>query len=183
MGYGLVCRLNPLAGIVVAMILSSACANGQAASDYQIKAAYLYNFAKFVEWPSQNFLQATTPLRFCIFDDRYFETELNRIVSGKVINARGIEVMQVEDAEQSRMCHVLFINAAHDRQQRRLLERLKGAAILTVGEAEDFLENGGIIRFVLRDDRIQFEINRRAAATAGLRISSRLLGVAKRVIQ
>jgi hypothetical protein len=78
---------------------------------------------------------------------------------------------------------VLFINSAQDRQERRILEALKGIAILTVGESEDFLDNGGIICFVMHEDRVQFEISHKAAIEAGLRVSSRLLGVAKRVIE
>jgi hypothetical protein len=92
-------------------------------------------------------------------------------------------VIQVKDGMQARSCHVLFINAAQGRQARRIFEILRGASVLTVGEAGDFLEAGGVINFVLIDDRVQFQVNHKAAGAANLYISSRLLSVAKHVVE
>ncbi len=155
----------------------------QVVSDYQVKAAYIYTFAKFVEWPSESLPNAASPVRFCILNDRSFGFELDRIVKGKSIAGRSIEVAQVQDGLQARTCHVLFINSAQERQTRRVIELLRGTSVLTVGESGDFLEAGGVINFVLEDDRVLFQVNHKAANAAKLYISSRLLSVAKRVVE
>ena len=169
------------AGLLLSLVAAPAW--GQGLSDYQVKAAYFYNFAKFVQWPAKDFADSTAPIRFCILRDRLFEEELTRIAKGKVIAGHATEVLQVEDAEQSRKCHALFINSAQERQGRRLVEALHGTSILTVGETEDFLQDGGMIAFVLDKDRVQFDINRKASSEAGLYISSKMLTLAKHVVE
>ncbi len=156
--------------------------SAEAVSDYQVKAAYIYTFAKFVEWPSESLPNSGSQVRFCILNDRSFEFELNHIVKGKSIAGHSIDVVQVQDGNQARTCHVLFINSAQARQARRIIELLRGTSVLTVGEGADFLEVGGVITFVLEDDRVQFQVSQKAANAAKLYISSRLLSVAKRVV-
>jgi hypothetical protein len=156
---------------------------GQTASDRQVKAAYLYNFAKFVEWPEQAFANSTAAIRLCVLNDRLFEADVHQVVNGKVLGGRPIDVIGVQALEQLRSCHILFINLSDSREARRILEGLRGASVLTVAEMKGFVADGGIINFVLQDDRVQFEVNHRAANRVGLRISSRLLGVAKFVLE
>jgi len=155
----------------------------QAVSEYQVKAAYVYNFAKFVEWPARDFASPTAPIQLCVLNDQSFESELNRIVKGKTVAGRPVAVIPVHGGEQSRRCHVLFINSSQNTQARNILEALRDTSVLTVGENKGFVEDGGIISFVLQDDRVQFEVNQRAANQAGLHISSRLLSVARIVIK
>jgi YfiR/HmsC-like len=158
-------------------------ASAQSVSDDQVKAAYIYNFSKFVEWPARYFPTPKTSLHFCVLNNRPFEVELERIAKGKSVGGHIIDIIEVQDAEQSRDCHLLFIDATRDRQTRRLLEALQGVSVLTIGESEGFLEEGGIINFMLEDNRVQFEINHKAANESGLYISSRLLGLARRVTE
>jgi YfiR/HmsC-like len=155
----------------------------QTLSDDQVKAAYLYNFAKFVEWPANKFAAATSPVRFCILEDYSLEPELARIVKGKSVGGRAIEIVQVQGGEQSRNCHILFINAVNSKRSHSLLDAVRGSAVLTVGESESFIEHGGMIAFVLIDDRVHFQVNHKAATDAGVYVSSRLLVLAKRVIE
>jgi hypothetical protein len=155
----------------------------QSVSDSQVKAAYLYSFAKFVEWPARKFPEPSTPILFCLVSDPGFESELNRTVKGKAVSGRAVRIVLVEEVEQARNCHVLFFNAARSRQTQRILEGIRGAAVLTVGEADDFLQEGGMIRFVLNDDRVQFEVNHKAASQEGFYISARLLGVARKIFE
>lgn len=156
---------------------------GQAISDYQVKAAYLYNFAKLVEWPAADFASPDAPIRFCVLDDPAFEVELNRIITGKNISGRPLTVVAVRDAEKSRSCQLLFINSSHDKHLQQILESLQNTSVLTVGESKGFVEQGGIINFINQNDRVQFQVNDKAARQAGIHISSRLLVVAKLVIQ
>ncbi len=179
---------RPICGFLLVLVpgLSlwwhSTSADAQQLSDYQVKAAYFYNFAKFVQWPQRQLSEPVTPIRFCILKDRLFETELNRIVKGKSISGRAIEVVQLNDPVQSLNCSALFINAVQEKESKHLMEILRGSSVLTVGETEEFLQDGGIIAFVLEKDRVQFEVNRRAATDAGLYVSSKMLSLAKKVV-
>jgi uncharacterized protein DUF4154 len=161
----------------------TALSNAQTATEYQVKAAYLYNFAKFVEWPSRDFASPTAPIQLCVLNDQSFEVELNRIAKGKFVTGHPVSVVPVQTAEHSRSCHILFINSSQEGQTRHIIEVLRDTTVLTVGETKGFAENGGIINFVLQDDRVQFQVNHRAAKQAGLNISSRLLAVAKVVLE
>ena len=155
----------------------------QTATEYQVKAAYLYNFAKFVEWPARDFATPTAPLQLCVLNDQSFESELNQAVKGKTVAGRPVAVIPVQNGEQSRSCHLLFISSSHSTQVQHILEVLRDTNVLTVGETKGFVEEGGIITFVLQDDHVQFHVNHKAATQAGLHISSRLLSVAKLVIE
>ncbi len=153
----------------------------QPVSEYQVKAAYLYNFAKFVEWPPQSFPTANSAFRFCVLNDESFAEELARTVMGKVVGGRAAEVIPVKNAGEARSCQIVFISASETAPS----EFIKTCAsnVLTVGETNDFAKQGGMINFVMQNNRVQFQVNHRAAAEAGLRISSRLLSVAKLVIE
>lgn len=152
-------------------------------SDYQVKAAYLYNFAKFVQWPAHDFSSPNSPIQLCVLNDRTFQVELKSIVKDKTVAGRPVAVLGVQDAEQSRFCHMLFINSSQSSNSRHILDMLRRRSVLTVGESAGFAEQGGIINFVLQQDHVQFEVNHRAANEVGLQISSRLLSVAKLVIE
>ncbi len=156
---------------------------GQAISDSQVKAAYLYNFAKFVEWPAADFASPEAPIRFCVLDDSAFESELNHIINGKLISGRPLVVVAMREAEKPRGCQILFINSSHDKHLPQILGSVQNTSVLTVGETKGFVEEGGIINFINQNDRIQFQVNDKAARQAGIHISSRLLVVAKLVIQ
>ena len=90
-------------------------------------------------------------MRFCVLNDHSFRSELSLIVQGKSISGRSIDVLPVRDAEESRNCHILFINAPQGREIREIAEVLQGANVLTIGEKEGFLEDGGIVNFVLTE--------------------------------
>ena len=155
----------------------------QTVSEYQFKAAYLYNFSKFVEWPAQAFASPVAPIRLCVLKEQAFESELNQVVKGKTVGGRAVAVVPVQTAEQSLGCQILFIASSQDKQSRQIIDTLRNTSVLTVGESEGFLERGGIINFVLQDDRVQLQVNHKAATQAGLHISSRLLSVARLVIE
>jgi hypothetical protein len=154
----------------------------QSAGEYQVKAAFLFNFAKFVEWPPSSFSAASAPLRICVFGRDPFGRELRDITNEKTVNGRKLEVNQVVDLQLARTCHILFIASSEKAQLKRILESLRGTDVLTVGDTKGFAELGGMINFVLENDRVQFEVNHKAAEQAGLKISSKLLSVAKLVL-
>jgi len=167
---------------MVVLLLSGTRAQSPAAGEYQIKAAFLFNFAKFVEWPSSSFSNAAAPLRICVFGRDPFGDELLNITKDKTVNGRKLEVDQGVDLEVARTCQILFISSSEKRHMKEILAGLGGTSVLTVAENEGFAEQGGMINFVLENSRVQFEVNRKTAGQAGLKISSKLLSVAKLVV-
>jgi hypothetical protein len=167
---------------VVLLLVSCTRAQSPNASEYEIKAAFLFNFAKFVEWPSSSFRDGSAPLQICVLGRDPFGEALRNITHEKTVNGRQLEVHQIVDLQRARTCHLLFIAVSEHAQLKRVLESMEGSGVLTVGDTKDFIAQGGMINFVLENDRVQFEVSRKAAEQAGLKISSKLLAVAKLVI-
>ena len=164
------------------LLLGRTRAQSPTAGEYQVKAAFLFNFAKFVEWPSSNLPDPSAPLRICILGRDPFGEELRNITKEKTVSGRKLQIDQVVDLRQARTCQILFIASSEKAQLKETLDALQGANVLTVSDTNGFLEQGGMINFVLENDRVQFGVNRKAAEKAGLKISSKLLSVAKLVV-
>ena len=143
-----------------------------------MKAAYLYNFLKFVEWPAQSFANPTSPISICVLGENPFGGTLQEAVRGNTASERPVVVRPLADLAGVRSCHVLFIGAATWKRDRPPLGTLAGNALLTVGESPGFAARGGIIGFKFDGARLRFEINVEAARKARLRISSKLLSLA-----
>jgi YfiR/HmsC-like len=169
-----------LIGVVLCSLVAGA--QAQSATEYQVKAAFLFNFAKFVEWPSNSFSDASAPFRICVLGPDPFGQELRDITNEKTVNGRKLEVDHVVDLQNARSCHILFITSSRKMSMKQIVEGLRGASVLTVGDTRGFAEQGGMINFVVENDQVQFEVSRRAAEQAGLKISSKLLSVAKLVV-
>lgn len=157
-------------------------ARGQAlpATEYHAKAAFLYNFTKYVEWPAGTFADARAPIRICVVGDapfgRYLDAIQNRQAQGRpLIVARLIPAL-LPDA-----CNMLFVSASEAPQLRQILAACSGRPVLTVGESERFADDGGMINLLIEDRRIKMEVNLAAASAHGLKLSSHLLRLAKQV--
>ena len=155
----------------------------QMATDYQVKAAYVYAFTKFVEWPPDRLASPTAPIQICILNDPAVQSELRRLVSGKSVAGHSILVRDVNGEEGLRECHVLFIGSGNGSTPQHMLQSLQGASILTIGERQGFLDAGGIINLISQDEHVRFQVNRRAAKAAGIHVSARLLSVATLVVE
>ncbi len=169
----------PLIPVVCATALAAAGLLGQAVDEYQVKAAFLYNFAKFVEWPREEFKTPRDPILVCVLGHNPFGTSLEDVIRGKTIDGRGVAFRQVSNAQQAGACQILFVSSEDGQRFHSLARGLKPAGILTVGEMQGFAAEGGIINFKLDGDRVRFEINVDAAEHAQLRISSKLLSLAQ----
>jgi hypothetical protein len=148
-----------------------------ASFEYDVKAAFLLNFTKFVEWPSAAFAAPDAPLTICIVGDDPFGRAIDQIVEGESVNGHRI-VIERKRHDQQRSCHVLYISSGGALTNSIISG---GSAVLTVGEGEEFIRQGGIIAFVVDNRRVRFDINLRAASSAGLKLSSKLLSVARSV--
>jgi hypothetical protein len=144
--------------------------------EYQVKAAFLLNFTKFIEWPPA--ASADGPFTICVLGDNPFGGALDRMVEGETAGGRGLAVQKI-DREQPAHCRIVFAGRS-EKDLSAFLARL-GPGTLTVGEDDSFLREGGMIAFVIDNRRVRFDVNLRAAANAGLRISSKLLNVARSV--
>jgi hypothetical protein len=154
-------------------------AQTKAASEYQVKAAFLYNFAKFVDWPPSAFADAKQPLDICVYGHDPFGTALEDALLGKRIGERRISLGRAVQFQDLAGCHVVFVDASARESAADLVNRLKGRAVLLVGETDGFAASGGTIQFTIEDNRVHFVINPDAADRAGLKISSKLLALAK----
>jgi hypothetical protein len=148
-------------------------------SEYQLKAAFLFNFAKFVEWPTGAFSSDTAPITLCILGDDPFGHGLDDLISGKKINNRDVAARRTRSVEDMKSCQVVFISSSEDRHLSDIVGRLKGAPTLAVGESPGFAERGGEIQFYLDDGKIRFSINVDAVQRAHLTVSAKLLALAK----
>jgi len=147
--------------------------------EYQVKAAFLLNFTKFVQWPPTVFANEHAPLTICILGEDPFGNTLNEMVKGEAVNGHELVIEKIAREPAPKSCEVLFV-ARTDKEVRRILGEA-GPGVLTVGEGEKFLQDGGIIAFVIEDRRVRFDIAQSAAARAMLTISSRLMSVARSV--
>ena len=147
---------------------------------YQLKAAFLVNFAQYVEWPTEAFPTEETPFVFGVLGDNPFRPALKDLVTGEVVNGRKAVVEEYKSVREIRRCHILFISDSERTRLPAIMRALKGRSILTVSDLEGFEREGGMIRFVTQT-RVRFRINSAAASEANLTISSKLLRLADSV--
>jgi hypothetical protein len=163
----------------IALLLSFPAQAADAPTEYQVQAAFLLNFTRFIEWPAAAFQAAGSPFDICILGDDPFGSALDQTVAGEIANGRSVAARRLLRAPEPKTCQVLFIGTS-EKNIGKILSGL-GPGVLTVGEGESFVRGGGMIAFVVENRRVRFEINQAAAESAGLKLSSRLLSVAKAV--
>lgn len=146
-------------------------------AEYDVKAAFLYNFAKFVEWPAQTFSSSTSSFTICLAGDP-FQGALARTIRGETLDGKRLTLRRITGPEDEWGCQILYVAASEGQRSREILAIATGAPILTVGETDNFINDGGIVRFVNVGGRIHFQINPDAAARVSLKVSSRLLRLA-----
>jgi hypothetical protein len=148
-------------------------------SEYQVKAAYLFNFLKFVEWPEDAFADPLAPIVIGIVGNDPFGSALPQVIIGKTVQGRDLVIRKYQAGEDLRSTHVLFISVSEKKRIPQILAGLRGSSVLTVADCSDFLTEGGMIQLYSEDNRIRFAINVDAAGRARLKISSKLLSLAR----
>jgi hypothetical protein len=152
------------------------------AKEYRIKAAFLFNFAHYVEWPADTFKDADSPLTYCIVGDDPFEGVLDQSLNAKSVGTRPLRVQHLKPPEHFQGCQIVFIGTNEKKRITAILETLKQSPILVVGESNHFIQQGGTVGFLSEENTVRFEVNLDAAQRARLNISATLLSVAKTVI-
>lgn len=184
----------------MALAVPKVYAESGSSREYQIKAAFLYNFLQFVDWPKAKIADANKPIIIGIIGDDPFGDTIDPL-KDKPVEGRKIVIQRFKsfgalkkagetDAAGAKQniktlgeCHVLFICSSENKNLKEIIESVKNSGVLTVGESGEFLDVGGIVNFVMADEKVGFEISIAAAKHAGLEIRSKLLRLAKKVIQ
>ena len=153
----------------------------QGTDEYRAKAAFVFHFAQLVEWPGD--AMGSGSLTVCTLGDDPFNGELEKTIAGKQVGTRTVQIRHFGTQQSTLGCNILFIGESVGKRMPSLITGLQNAPILTIGESDDFLKANGMIRLYLEGKKIRFEINRDAAESARLKVSSQLLLLAKTVIQ
>lgn len=165
--------------VLAVLFTAPAALRAQTAGEYDVKAAFLYNFTKFVEWPSDAF--ADDSFRICVLGEDPFGKSLKDL-TGQEAAGRKLQVLVFkEDIARPEDCHVLFVSRSERGRLPSILAAVRSSPVLTVSDTSGFLDNGGIINFILEGSKVRFEINQEAADRAKIKISSKLMQLAKRV--
>jgi YfiR/HmsC-like len=182
-------RVSTLHAIALACLLcmgvrvSPAVEMQPATREQQIKAAFIYNFTKFVEWPSASFESKVDPIVIGVLEQTPLTAELEFAVQDRRVNGRGILVRKVSSVEEIKRVQVLYVGAGEDSRYAALASPVQGSAVLTIGESSAFAAAGGIINFILDGDKVHFEINMRSAELAHLKVSAQLQKLATSVLR
>jgi len=150
-------------------------------SEYQVKAAYLYNFGRFVKWPARTATGKDDSFAVCVLGQDPFGQTLDSTLAGEALDGKPVEVRRISRPQQAGDCRILFISSAEESHLKEILAVLEQGGVLTVSDMADFTRRGGMIQFVLEGGRIRFEINLANAESARLVLSSELLKVAATV--
>ena len=150
--------------------------------EYQVKAAFIFHFAQMVEWPPDISGPDGSPLVMCTIGDDSYSAALDWVIDGKQIGSHPIQTRHLHDKVPIRGCHLLVISGKDNKRAATILAEVADEPVLTIGDSENFVASGGIIGLSLQDNKVRFDINLNAAQRASLKISSRLLLLAKRVI-
>jgi len=172
-----------LMALMVCLLWADTHAQSDKPSEYHVKAAFLYNFANFVEWPESAFSDSTAPFIIGIIGKDPFGDALVQIVKGESVGRHKIEIRHWNSVEEIGHCHILYTMLGARQLLEAIFEKTTGSTVLTVGEAENFAAIGGILGFISDNNRVRFEVNIGAAERANLTISSKLQKVARRIIE
>jgi hypothetical protein len=171
--------LQRIVAAAVWLLFAGSSAIGQEKpSEYQVEAAYLYNFGRFVEWPARSTTVQTGAFNICVLGEDPFGQALDATLTGETIGNQRVAARRISSLQMSADCQILFISSSEANRLNKIMEALDKSAVLTVSDIPQFSQHRGMIQFVLEGNRIRFEVNLTATQRAGLTMSSELLKVA-----
>ncbi len=154
-------------------------ASAQKARIDELKAAFVFQFANYVQWPDESFKDKSAPIIIGIVKNEAMTKTLSAAVRGKIVGDRGIQVVDIADEKAAETCHILYIDSADDEKVDNFLALVRSKPILTVSDDDNFTSEGGVIRLFELDSKLRIEINVDEAERSGLTISSKLLSLAQ----
>ena len=170
-----------IAALMYLLFAGSIALGQQRPSAYQVEAAYLYNFSRFVEWPAKGSSLQNSPFTICVLGDDPFGHALDATLAGETIGNQKVTARRISNPQMSGDCQILFISSSEANRLNKIMEALNKNAVLTVSDIPQFSQRQGMIQFVMEENRIRFEVNLTATQRAGLTLSSELLKVATAV--
>jgi hypothetical protein len=174
-------RLHITLLVLVAFAASSRPARAEVSPEYKLKAAYLFNFAKFVDWPPGTFAEAKAPIVIGVLGEDPFGKALEEMVQARTINGRPLIIQRARQLDELKTCQLLFISRSEQQHLKNILTQLNERPVLTVSDADNFLDDGGTIGLLMEGRSVRFEINAGTAERTGLKIDAQLLNLAKAV--
>jgi hypothetical protein len=159
-----------------------AAGQGNSADEYVLKATMLYNLTQFVDWPPSAYPGPQAPIQLCILGRDPFRNSITSAVSRRIYNGRSVLIVHPQNDREARSCNILYISSSERKSSEQIFSALNGSSVLTVGEMTQFAAHGGMIQFSLEDQQVHFAINLDVASRAGLKISAKLLALA-RIVQ
>jgi hypothetical protein len=168
-------------GVVVPADAAGSPGQGEVTREYEVKAAFLYSFATFIDWPGDAVPDAGDAFIIGVLGTDPFGPVLDAIAASKTVRGKRIVVRRFATLEDYTPCHILFVADSERARMRGVVEKLRDAPVLLVADTEGFARVGGAINLVIEDNKVRFEINQAAAEHAGLKISSKLLRLARLV--
>jgi hypothetical protein len=147
-------------------------------SEYEVKAAFLFNFAKFVEWPPEAFPGTNSPIVLGVLGRNVFGNALEKTIRNRKVNNRSFQFQICNSAAEATNCQILFVSPSEKENFPKIVDTLHNASVLTVSEADGFIKAGGMVNFMIEGNNIRFQINDDAAKKARLKVSSKLLSLA-----
>jgi hypothetical protein len=166
--------------VLIACLLGGSTAHSQDVTEPSLKAAFVYNFAKFTEWP-QDVLPPSMMFTACVLGDDAVSDALARIVKGRLLDGRAIRVIRVGVEEPLRLCHLLYVSGVTSQQLTAIVAIVKGASVLTIGDHDEFGRLGGVAHMFVENGRVRFALNLDLARRLRLELSSRMVTLASRV--
>jgi YfiR/HmsC-like len=173
---GVMCLVRPVRGG------TGATGDGTVGEEYRLKANFLVMVPNFVEWPGDASESGTPAFQICVFGTYPFGTQLADLTRGTTVQGKRVKIKWARRLTDLGSCQVVFVSATESKRYGKVLEALRGTSTLTVGETADFLDAGGVIALEMNPDGLQIDVSLQAAEKARLKISSRLLALARRVI-
>jgi hypothetical protein len=170
-------RIQP--AMVAVLSLALLCGDAQPSQEYKVKAAFIYNFARFIEWPPSVFPSADAPFVIAVLGIDPFNGALEQAVNGKAVGTRRVEIRHFESVDKIGDCQILFVPVTDDASEANAIGKVKNNHVLTIGESDSFDVNGGCLQFFEQDNKVRFEISTDATDQSQVRISSKLLKLAR----
>jgi len=174
--YAFVC-----ANVILMLVLTPAFARAQSddSAEYSVKLAFLYNFTKFVEWPAEAYPSPEAPLNICLVGQDPFGYETEHALRSRTVGNHPVALLKFKPGQNLKGCHIVFVSADSGRRSMSIVADLRSSDTLTVGDSQDFAGNGGMIGFMVEENKVRFEVNLEATKKTHLRISSKLLALAR----
>ena len=163
----------------VTSLASPASSQSSGTSGYEVKSAFLFNFAKYIDWPTTSFANPQSPFSICVLGRDPFGNILDETLLGKVVDGRPLLIQRLKDKTGARSCQLVFVSSSESAHLPEIFASVQGANVLLIGETAGFAVLGGTIEFTLNDDHVGFAINTDAVNRSGLKFSSKLLALAK----